>query len=167
MALTHILTGAPVWVYAIFCLLLVLGLMQVRSRIVSARRLLALPVAMLVLSASSVVVLFGTSALAMIFWVAGVAGAIWIRSWVFHPQEVVVQDDPAQAFVRGSWLPLVLLIVLFSLKFIAGAAQALQVSWLGAFWFVVLYAAVCGMVSGLFFARILPVWHALLGDSHS
>lgn len=72
--LLDILARTPVWVFAVFLVLLALGYQQSRTRTVSRQRFLLLPVAMMALSLYGVVSAFGVALVPLLAWVMGAGG---------------------------------------------------------------------------------------------
>lgn len=153
----EILRHTPAWVFGLFALLLWLGLVQTRARSVALPRLALLPLLMLGLSLNGVASAFGAHTVALACWgtaLAAVAGAS-----LALPSAPGASYHPAQRrfSVPGSWLPLGLMMMVFSTKY-AVAVSLARVPDLGhAARFVAAVSVLYGAFSGLFFARALRI----------
>ena len=112
---------------------------------------------LIALSLSGVLNAFGHVPIALGGWAAGVAAA-----QVFGRQFVAVRGARWSAasgllHVPGSWLPLVLIIGLFCVKYYAGASLALHPALAGNSSFAGLCSLAYGSFSGLFLARALSL----------
>lgn len=155
--LIAILQHTPAWVWGLFAGLIALGLWQTREREMSLARVTILPLAMVALSLSGVFSAFGHFPVALGGWAAGVGAAL-----AFGRQFVAVRGaswSPQSATLRvpGSWLPLVLIVGLFSVKYVAGVSLALHPRLAADAVFAGLMSLAYGSFSGLFLARGLAL----------
>ncbi len=151
-SLLDILSHTPRWVFAVFLLLLALGYQQSRDRTVSRTRLLFLPAAMLALSLAGVASSFGGTWLSLLAWSLGLAtGALP----GLLPRNIAAAPPRSSGpvFVPGSWWPLVLMLVIFGLRYVTGYAQARKLDVTLQPWFIGAVSLSLGLVSGLFLAR--------------
>lgn len=72
--LSQIISNTPKWVFVLFFVLLALGISQMRTQIKSRKRVLILPIVLLVLSLLGVISAFGQAAMPIAAWVAGYIG---------------------------------------------------------------------------------------------
>ena len=84
----QILSHTPAWVFILFVVLLVFGLLQTRSR--SVKRFLAyfFPAGMIILSLAGVQSSFGIKAIPIGLWAMGLAVATFIGYKFFQPKRV-------------------------------------------------------------------------------
>ena len=160
-----IVQHTPVWVWGLLTVLIGLGLSQTRDREMSLMRVTVLPLAMIALSASGVLSAFGHFPIALGGWAAGVGAAL-----AFGRQFVAVRGArwSAQAgllHVPGSWLPLVLIVGLFCIKYVAGASLALHPMLAVDAAFAGLCSLAYGSFSGLFLARALSLRQLATGGT--
>lgn len=150
-------THIPLWVFALLAMLLGLGYLQSRTRLVSPAlpRLVAL--GFLGYSLWGVLGSFGTAWQAVAPWVIGVAIALlgtrtsfWARgmSWVAASGKVLVP---------GSWLPLGFMLGIFGIRFALGFAAGAGAPVLSGSLAAATSALVLGLFSGLFAARAQAV----------
>jgi hypothetical protein len=160
-----IVQHTPVWVWGLLTVLIGLGLSQTRDREMSLMRVTVLPLAMIALSASGVLSAFGHFPIALGGWAAGVGAAL-----AFGRQFAAVRGArwSAQAgllHVPGSWLPLVLIVGLFCIKYVAGASLALHPMLAVDATFAGLCSLAYGGFSGLFLARALSLRQLATGGT--
>ncbi|MCB2021335.1 MAG: hypothetical protein KDG44_11065 [Burkholderiaceae bacterium] len=153
----RIVQGTPVWVWGLLAMLLALGLSQSMPRRVSARRVMLLPALMLLLSAGGVVSSFGVVPLALVAWAAGLALAVVLGVERIAPRGARWLPDVARFELPGSWLPLMLILALFCLKYGVGVSLAMAPQLASDKAFEAIVAFAYGAFSGLFAARAVAL----------
>lgn len=155
--LIAILERTPVWVYLLFVVLLGLGWMQSRDRVVPYFRAFMLPLVMVLFSIYGVVSAFGMS-IGVVAWSIGmmIVMALGIRIRAFY-SAVYMEEHNAFA-IKGSWLWLGLMMVIFWLKFAVGVMLARQVEVVYAPWFILGISVCYGLLSGIFLVRVIILW---------
>ena len=152
-ALTQILAHVPAWVWFLLAALLALGLSQTRDRWVSAARLRRMPLAFLAFAAWSTVGTFGWQALTLL----GFLGGLWATR-----QLVLASGWPGPArhdaardayFVPGSWLPLAVMMGIFTVKFLLGMTLAMSPALAQQAGVMLGVSALNGALGSLFLAR--------------
>jgi hypothetical protein len=157
MMFTSIVQHTPVWVWGLFTAVIALGLSQTRDREVTLVRITILPLVLIALSMSGVLSAFGHAPLPLGGWASGVGAAL-----VFGRQFVAVRGarwlaESGRLYVPGSWLPLVLIVGLFCIKYVAGASLAMHPALATNATFAGLCSLAYGSFSGLFLARTLSL----------
>ena len=152
-----VLQHTPAWVWGLLTALTALGLWQTRSREMRLARVTILPLVLSALSLSGVLSAFGHFPVALGGWAAGVGAAL-----AFGRQFVAVRGarwsaETGVLQVPGSWLPLVLIVGLFCIKYFAGASLAMHPALAGDATFAGLCSLAYGSFSGLFLARALSM----------
>jgi hypothetical protein len=152
-----IIQHTPAWVWGLLTALIALGLWQTRDREMTLARVTILPLVLIALSLSGVLSAFGHMPLALGGWAAGAGAAL-----VFGRQFVAVRAArwSAQAgllHVPGSWLPLVLIVGLFCIKYVAGVSLSMHPALAADAAFAGLCSLAYGSFSGLFLARALSL----------
>jgi len=152
-----ILTHTPLWVYLLFGVLLILGWMQSRDRKVSYARAFMLPCMMIIFSIYGVASAFGMS-IGVISWSLGmmVMMALGIRIKAFY--NVVFMEEYNAFAIKGSWLWLALMMVIFWLKFAVGVALARELAIVFEPWFILSVSLCYGLLSGIFLVRMVILW---------
>ncbi len=151
----QILIHTPRWVWALLAALLALGLWQRRERRVRRGQLLALPGAMLGLSLWSMAPGFVAQPVAAVLWLAAFAAATALGRRLPRPAAARWLADEARLFLPGSWVPLVLIVTIFSLRYAAGVGQGLHPEWRGMASVQWPLALVFGALTGTFLGRAL------------
>ena len=148
----------PVWVWGLLLALIALGLSQAFPRRVTLRRTMVLPLALLAFSLYGVVSRFGALPAPLLAWGVGLAGALVATQGRFD--NAAVRFDPASRSFQlpGSWLPLVLMVGLFALKFAAGVLAATHPDVVREAGFALPASTAFGAASGIFLARAMTLW---------
>lgn len=154
--MTGILQGTPIWVWGVLALLIALGLTQVRTRRVPRFRVFLLPLVMIPLSLNTVVAAFGMKTLPIVAWGFGIVIALALNQFVLKsPQGVRFFRGPNVFEIPGSWIPLLLMMVIFCSRFVLGVTRAINPSLIATDAFSASVCAILGFCSGLFAARAL------------
>ncbi|QIR76061.1 hypothetical protein FA592_07370 [Sulfurospirillum diekertiae] len=152
-----ILAHTPVWVFLLFGVLLILGWMQSRDRKVSYVRAFILPCMMIIFSIYGVASAFGMS-IGIVAWSVGMMAmmALGIRIRAFY--NVVFMAEYNAFAIKGSWLWLTLMMVIFWLKFAVGVALARELAIVTELWFILSVSLCYGLLSGIFLVRMVILW---------
>lgn len=156
--LLQIVLHTPGWVWAMLAALLALGVAQSRPRAVHPLHLLALPLVLLGLGLSSLLPAFLSQPMLAAVWVValglGLRGGLWLpvassSRW---------DRDRKRLQLAGSWLPLIVILVIFSLRYTAAVSMALHPAWRQDLVVQVPLTLAFGALSGLFLGRALGLW---------
>lgn len=164
--LLQIITHTPKWVFAMFALLLWLGIKQLTPTRPGLTRITLMPVAMLALSVYGVLSTFGEQPLALAgFVVAALATATLV---LLRPLPAAVTYNAAkQRFsLPGSAVPLVLMMGIFCTKYAVGVALTMQPALAHQLLMACTVGTLYGAFSGVFAARALRLWKLAL-QTHS
>lgn len=151
--LTQILAHTPIHVWAILAFLVYRGLIAGRDREVEMRKLCIIPIVMLVLSLQDISAKFGLDGIALAAWVAGVAIAL-PPVLLFGANRIAAGTASGTVQVRGSWVPLAMMMAVFFTKY---AASAMLAVFPLAHQNALAAGAVCalfGLFNGLFLGRL-------------
>lgn len=158
--LSEILKRTPSWVFVLFLVLLALGYSQSKARAVKRRHVAILPAAMIALSFYGVLSAFGVAPIALAAWLIGASVAVWLGIALAVPRGVTYSAEALSFSIPGSWLPLVLMMAIFFIKYAVGVILARQLPVAGTFEFTGLISLTYGFLSGLFLSRALVVWRS-------
>jgi hypothetical protein len=125
MRATDIASGAPTWVYILLVALIVLGVRRLRTRDMPAAVALIAPAAFLIWSVMGDHAFANRAGLgvALSAWLAGIAvGAL---TGVLLPDPRGERLPNGRVRLPGSWLPLLLYIGVFVVRFACGAWAAI------------------------------------------
>lgn len=154
----QIVLNAPFWVWPLFVGLLVLGLVQTRSRTLSRTRVLAVPAALMAFSLYGIVTSFGVDPLAVGAWLAGVTATAVLNEYLFlSPRGVRYLPDSRKFAVPGSFVPLILIMAIFWSRFAFAATTAVMPSIASDLRVIILVSAGLGLASGYFLTRAMRI----------
>lgn len=125
MTLLSLFYGTPWWVYVVFIYLMIVGYKYSQQRTVGFMQLSILPLIMTLWSALSFYKLFSIASIeALILWFIIFFGGIGIGYWI-KSGVICSADHITQAItIPGSWSTLLLLSLLFVVKYYVGYACA-------------------------------------------
>jgi hypothetical protein len=152
-----ILRRTPPWVWVLLIGLIYLGFVQSRTRTVSRRRLFLLPASMLALSLYGVYSAFGTWPISYAAWAVGVLLSVVSNQLIRGPRGGSYSGETRQFTVPGSWLPFLLIMAIFIVKYVAAVEQALHPSLRDTVEFVLILSLGYGIMSGVFLARSVRI----------
>lgn len=162
--LQQIVGHTPVYVWAILGFLVFRGVAASRDRAASYRSLFIVPAVMLALGLTSVAGRFHDSATPAVTWLAAMAAGTAL-AWLLSGGQVAGVDRAARTVqLRGSWVPLALMMAVFAGKYAVGAATAMQPALAHDAGFTIASCAFFGLCNGVFIGRLLrciAAYHAL------
>jgi hypothetical protein len=123
--LIQILTHTPLYVWAILAFLLWRGVAEMRDRELTLRRMLILPLVMLGLSLNDMALKFDMGMELVTAWVIGCAAAM-LLAWRFGRTRIAAGTAPDCVLVRGSVMPLILMLAIFLTKYITSVVLVIQ-----------------------------------------
>ena len=153
--LITIVTHTPAWVWGLLTALLALGLWQRLTRRVAPMQLLALPLALLALGLWSMAPGFAALPLAAVLWLTALAVGNALGQRLRPPRGTLWYADEQRLHLPGSWLPLLLIVTIFALRYAVGVGSAMHPEWRGLWQVQTPLALVFGALSGLFLGRAL------------
>ncbi|CAN5760543.1 hypothetical protein BH11PSE12_BH11PSE12_22450 [soil metagenome] len=159
--LNQILLNTPRWVWFLLVALVWLGLSQSRTRKVSLQRVTVMSLAMVGLSLYGTVTAFGADVPVMLVWLLACAlmMALVLRRRL---AAATCYDANVRCFtVAGSWVPLILMMAIFMTKYLVGALGAMNPALLHEARFMLGFAALYGIFSGIFLGRAIRLWRLL------
>ncbi len=157
-----ILQHTPIWVFGLFIGLVFLGYSQTKTRLLSVKRLIIFPLVMLVLSALGIASSFGLHLLGFALWMLGIGAAYALNLVIKSPKGATYLSDEQLFRLPGSWLPMVLIMVIFFTKYLVGVLLALHPEIVHTPTFLISACLVFGLSSGFFLARALHVYQAAI-----
>ena len=121
-----IATRAPLWVWPLLAALLFLGWTRSRPRTVSKARVLILPIVLAGMGIGSFFSNGGTAIAASFLLLGLAAGAA--TGQVLARREGALLDEAGMVHLKGEWISMGLILVIFASRFAAGAAQGVDPS---------------------------------------
>ena len=153
--IVQILSNTPIWVFVLFFVLLVFGLMQTRTRTVQKIPALLLPAGMIALSIAGISSSFGLTPVPLASWATALAIAAFVGYALFRDKRVEYDATAQRFFVPGSWVPLAVIMAIFFAKYVYAVMHAFSAAVISTPLFIVALSAVYGLLSGYFAARAL------------
>jgi hypothetical protein len=151
--LQQILSHTPVYVWVILAVLVWRGSAALRDRDMTVRSLFIVPVIMLALSLQDVVVKFGSNATPLGAWAAAAAAAA-LLVWKSGRSRTSPAATPGSVIVRGSWVPLAMMMAIFVTKYVASVLLAILPHARQDALFTVAVCMLFGVFSGCFLGRL-------------
>ena len=159
--LLQILSHTPPWVFALFLLLLTLGVRQMRDTRVRPARLAVMPAVMAAWSLYGVISAFGLRPAPVTAWLVGAALALSAVIW--RPLSGVRYDPPTRSVqLPGSAAPLGFMMGIFFTKYAVNVALATHPALRDESLLMLIASALYGSFSGLFGGRAVRVVRHLL-----
>lgn len=157
-----ILSHTPIWVYALFAGLLLLGWQQSRTREVKPWLAFLMPAGLLGYSLSSVLLSVDLTSVwsALACWLLGLFSAIGVGFYTGSKGAVAYSVSTGRLLIQGSWLPLVFIQGIFWVKYSVGVLTAMTPELLTSTVAVYSLSFVYGLFGGVFTARTLFLWMA-------
>lgn len=158
--LLEIVKRTPSWVFVLFFILLALGYFQSKDRTVRRGMVFILPLIMLALSFYGVLFAFGGTLISLAVWLAGILLAVVLGAKARFPRGASFSQETSTYLVPGSWAPLVLMLLIFFIRYAVNVILARQPSIGAEPVFIVLISVCYGILSGAFLARSLGIWRS-------
>ncbi|MGB6117910.1 MAG: DUF6622 family protein [Mesorhizobium sp.] len=145
----EIIAHTPIWVWAVFALIVGLGLSKTRDRTTSIAGLLVLPAVMALYSLSGIV---HASLGVLPATIVGVAIG-GVGGWLMEREGATRRMPDGRIWVRGEWTSLVLVLAIFSFRYTAGVLSATSPEIANGTSWQILTALASGFFAALFIAR--------------
>jgi hypothetical protein len=158
--LTIILRQVPYWVWILLPALIVLGSVQAAPRRRTLGSATLIPLAMVLLSLYGVLSVFPNRALPVLAWGIGIAVAVSFCHTLDVWRGILWSGSERRLFIPGSWLPLAVILGLFSVKFAVGVTLGMQPGLAMNTGFGMAVGLTYGTFSGFFLGRGIAVWKA-------
>ncbi len=153
----EIIKNTPIWVFVLFILLLFLGYTQTKNRKINLKRIFILPIAMICLSIFSIISAFGIIKISLFLWLIGNVIAFFIGVKLISYENVKYDNIQKVYYIPGSWTPMILILIIFFLKYFIGVITALELPIRNEIEFIIIISLLYGLISGVFLARSIVV----------
>ena len=157
-----ILTHTPFWVWGLLAALMTLGGLQLRPRALAPARITMVPLLVMAASLISLSRGFDQPWTAFAVWICAVGSMVTGARAALAIRGATYDASTRRVLVPGSAVPLVLILVLFTTRYVAAVCMATQPGLAGHAVFVATLSAVYGACSGIFVARALSLRKLLL-----
>lgn len=151
--IVQILSHTPIWVYALFFVLLGFGLIQTRTRAIGKIPALLLPAGMMALSLAGIHSSFGFTTIPLVAWGMAIAIATVVGYTFFRDKRIHFKTTDGKFFIPGSWIPLAVMMSIFFAKYVYAVMNAFNAEVISTPMFIGALSAVYGLLSGYFSSR--------------
>ena len=150
----HLLTHTPAYVWLILALVVARGVAALRERETTLRKLCIIPAIMLPVALADIARKFGVEGLALGAWVLAVAASMW-AVWSLGGRRIAAGSAPGTVRVGGSVAPLLLMLLIFLVKYATTVMLATAPALLHSAAVTSAACALMGGANGWFFGRLL------------
>ena len=154
----NIFSHTPVWVWGLLAALMVLGFSQTHQRDVAPWRLLMLPLVLLGLGLWSMAPGFIAMPLTAFAWLAALGTGVALQAGLSAPIGTTWLPAAQRLRLPGSWMPLLLILIVFVVRYGANVGMAFNPGWRYAPELLLPLALIYGGCSGLFLGRALALF---------
>ena len=153
--LQKMILSTPIWVWAILAFLIYRGMRASADQEIKFWKIFIIPIVMLMLSIQGIASAFGMPVALALTWLAGIVIAALLTLWMFNRKGVT--GDPRRGVIsqHGSWIPLVLMMSIFSTKYTVAIMLAIQPGRHESILFASGVCALYGLFNGIFIGRLL------------
>lgn len=146
--------GAPWWVYPLLTYLILIGIKASKRHVVSIQQLFILPVIFSILSLSSLIMDLKFSGVSMGAWVVAFLIGAPVGWALVRRLEIKIDRKQGLIEMQGSWIPLIVMLVIFLSKFYFGYQLAIIPSLSEEFTFQLEVVSLSGFCVGLLLGRL-------------
>jgi predicted dienelactone hydrolase len=150
--ITQILMYTPRWVFGLLAGLVILGLMQVRTRQVPIQAVFIMPVAMTMMSLIGALMDLGFTAITISCWLLGAVSVTMALLKVFKPSARCDQLT-RKLILPGSWMPLLVIMAIFCTRYALGMTLGINLDIVHEIYFAPVMSFILGALSGYFIAE--------------
>lgn len=150
----ELLLQTPTWVYLLFVALLIIGFSQTATRRQPLLIPFLLPVAMSVYSLIDTILHFSAGGRGIALAVVAATCAWGFMRKYLSPKGVSYLPEVKRFEIKGSYLPLTVILCIFSVKYIHGALSALYPPITERIFFTTVFATFNGLFFGFFLSRV-------------
>ncbi|MBU0923898.1 hypothetical protein KKG81_03340 [bacterium] len=149
----EIISKTPIWVFILFIVLVIVGLLQLRDRNVSLEKAIILPISMICLSFYGLISAFGLEIKSIFCWLIGLIIAVLLNLLLKLPKNSTYDTKLKIFFIKGSIIPFILIMSIFFTKYFVAVVIAKHLAILNELSFIYGISFIYGVLSGLFFGR--------------
>ena len=153
--LQQIISHTPLYVWALLAFLMYRGYLASKDRETTLRNLAIIPGVMLVLSLQGMVGKFGFSDTALLAWAAGAIASTALTWSLVDAGRMTADRGKGTLHQRGSWIPLVLMMSIFVIKYTVAIVSAMHPALNESRTFMLAICVLFGLCNGIFFGRLL------------
>lgn len=129
VVIVEVMRHTPTYVWGILAALVVFGSLQMRDQSIGRTRVLLLPIALGAYSLWGATSTFGLRPEVIAAWAVGIGAMLWAAQWVKWPRRVEFQPERDAFAVDGSIVPLVAMLAVFAVRYVATVALIMHPQW--------------------------------------
>lgn len=152
--MNHLLTHTPAYVWLILALVVTRGVIALRERETTLRKLFIIPGIMLPVALLDIARKFGLEGLPLSAWGLAVAATMW-AVWSRGGSRIAMGTAPGRVRVGGSVMPLLLMLLIFAVKYVTTVMLVAAPAMLHGAGVSAAACALMGSANGWFFGRLL------------
>lgn len=149
----QIISHTPVYVWALLAFLLYRGYLASRDREISLLKLSIIPAVMLVLTLSGMNTYGALGDGVWGVWAVGMLAGMAL-TWRLTGGDIAVDRAAGTVRQRGSWMPLVLMVAIFFIKYTVAVVSVMHPALPHSLPFATAVAVLFGLFNGIFFGRL-------------
>lgn len=151
--ISQILMYTPQWVFGLLAGLVVLGLMQVRTRQVPIQAVFIMPVAMTMMSLIGTLMDLGFTVITMSCWLLGAVSLTLLLVKITSNSSVAYNHTTHKLTLQGSWIPLLVILAIFCTRYALGMSFGMNLAIVHESYFAPFMSFILGSLSGYFIAQ--------------
>lgn len=155
----QIISNTPFFVWVILGFLVYRGFMSSLDREVKIKRIVVIPVVMLILSLQGILTSFGGSPESLLAWLTALGMGIVFAWNRFQANQVRISPEARMVFLRGSWTPMLLMMAIFFLKYAVNVALVIHPPIRQDIVFMLVNCVLFGIFSGIFLGNMARILH--------
>lgn len=152
--ISGILQGAPIWVWPLLVLLVVVGLRATKTREVPVWLAYATPLLGLI----SINRLVDLPNPALVWSVYAIGYAAGLAAGYALQRRWLISKQGGRLKLEGEWVTFTTMMLLFSMSFVGGIVSDINAGLYGSFGFIVVYTGLIAIASGSFLGRALRLY---------
>ena len=151
----------PRWVFGLLACLILLGLIQMRTRQVPINVAFIMPIAMMLMSAIGTLIDLGFTWATILFWLIGATGVTTLILRFSVKSIPIYDQSTGKLTLQGSWIPLVIIFAIFCTRYALKISMGMQLTVVKEFYFVPAISLILGSFSGYFIAQGICYFRAV------
>jgi len=162
----QIIASNPIWVWVLLAFLLFLGIRALRPATAPLWRVAILPTVFFVWGLSGLISLYGLTLQRALPWAVALLGGMLVGMLIAARQPI--RADKARHLLRtpGGPLTLVLVLLIFSIRYVFGVLHAMQPESFVEPRFWLTEIAVSAVLTGMFIGRFIGLWQQYRAAPH-
>lgn len=163
------LTNTPTWVYLLFAFLIWVGIKASKTRVLPIKKLLILPAIFIYMSTHTLLTSFAIHLIDVSIFAATISLGILIGWFEIYRNRAQIKVDKQQHLIQlpGSWMTLVLIIIIFASKYYFGYEMDVDPELLDQRWFEYSMLSASGICTGILIGRALCYFYKYQNSSHT